>query len=237
MKKALDVAPIDVLQLYEDLDIGMKVMPQQHRAKATIENILHCTSELMEVIGIDELSTNIICDRANLTPPALYRYFPNRNAVIIEIAQRFLVQRYGLLVRWIHAGGIGDGSHDEAVKGLRLMAGAISDNLRETVAANELCKIIRALPALEPLRLKVREHSLNVMLAHLEGFGLAMPKDKARRVLGMLMEAYLVLLEFVHEDESDEAREEIAIACDMAASQLCLLIRPVDSASRMVAHG
>ena len=29
-------------------------------------------------VGIERLSTNLVCERAGLTPPALYRYYPNK---------------------------------------------------------------------------------------------------------------------------------------------------------------
>ena len=43
-------------------------------------------------VGIERLSTNLVCERAGLTPPALYRYFPNKYALLSELGQRLMQQ-------------------------------------------------------------------------------------------------------------------------------------------------
>jgi AcrR family transcriptional regulator len=55
-------------------DLGPKAVPRQGRALETYERILAATTELLGEVGIERLSTNLVCERAGLTPPVLYRY-------------------------------------------------------------------------------------------------------------------------------------------------------------------
>lgn len=54
--------------------------PKQERSQATYELLLNVAGELLAEVGIDRISTNLICARAGLTPPALYRYFDDKYA-------------------------------------------------------------------------------------------------------------------------------------------------------------
>lgn len=52
--------------------LGVKKQPEQQRATETYERILSVTAETLADVGIERLSTNLVCERAGLTPPALY---------------------------------------------------------------------------------------------------------------------------------------------------------------------
>lgn len=64
--------------------------PQQKRSAATVDHILHVAALLLDEIGFDRLTTNLICGRAGLTPPALYRHFGNKYAVMEELGRRLM---------------------------------------------------------------------------------------------------------------------------------------------------
>lgn len=67
-----------------------RILPSQPRASKTFELILETAAELLEELGFEELTTNKICKAAGLTPPALYRYFPNKYAIVSELAHRLM---------------------------------------------------------------------------------------------------------------------------------------------------
>ncbi len=64
--------------------------PRQQRGEDTIDRILEASAELLEERGFDKLNTNLICKRAGLTPPALYRYFPNKYAILKALGERLM---------------------------------------------------------------------------------------------------------------------------------------------------
>lgn len=71
--------------------------PHQKRSRETVGLILETAAELLEEIGFEKLSTNMICKRAKLTPPALYRYFPNKYAVLKELGERLMTAQNALI--------------------------------------------------------------------------------------------------------------------------------------------
>ncbi|MEH6405251.1 MAG: TetR/AcrR family transcriptional regulator [Sneathiella sp.] len=77
--------------------------PRQFRSNKTVDLILKSASEMLMEVGFEKLSTNVICKRAGLTPPALYRYFPNKYAVLKELGERLMGTQNEALEEWILA--------------------------------------------------------------------------------------------------------------------------------------
>ena len=59
-----------------------RAAPKQERALQTRERLLDVAGELLGEVGIERISTNMIAARAGVTPPALYRYFGDKYAVL-----------------------------------------------------------------------------------------------------------------------------------------------------------
>ncbi|MDP0941271.1 TetR/AcrR family transcriptional regulator, partial [Klebsiella quasipneumoniae] len=77
-----------------------KKAPTQSRAVETYERILATAAELLGEVGIERLSTNLVCRRLGLSPPALYQYFPNKYAILHELGQRLMQRQNELLGPW-----------------------------------------------------------------------------------------------------------------------------------------
>ena len=66
----------------QHVELLEKNKPRQARAKRTYEGILTAAAQLLVEIGVERISTNLIAERAGITVPALYRYFPNKYSVL-----------------------------------------------------------------------------------------------------------------------------------------------------------
>ncbi|MEM9054377.1 MAG: helix-turn-helix domain-containing protein, partial [Pseudomonadota bacterium] len=77
-----------------------RAAPNQSRSQKTLELILAAASDLLEDVGFERLSTNLICKQAGLTPPALYRYFPNKYAVLKALGERLMERQNALVGDW-----------------------------------------------------------------------------------------------------------------------------------------
>jgi AcrR family transcriptional regulator len=66
-----------------------------------VARILAVASALLDEVGFDRLSTNLVCRRAGLTPPALYRYFPDKYAVMEELGRRLMEAQNAALYRFL----------------------------------------------------------------------------------------------------------------------------------------
>ncbi|WP_082701514.1 TetR/AcrR family transcriptional regulator [Novosphingobium sp. FSW06-99] len=79
--------------------------PQSAKAIATYEKLITAAGELLGEVGFEKLTTNGICARANLTPPALYRYFDDKYEILEELARRLLKRQYDAYAVWLFDGG------------------------------------------------------------------------------------------------------------------------------------
>jgi AcrR family transcriptional regulator len=130
--------------------------PKQERAQATYDLLLAVAAELLAEVGMDQISTNMICARAGVTPPALCRYFGDKHAVLEALGRRLMERQNVVLEAWIarHV--------DHGVDALR---DNIEELLRETAAvtASEpgAVWILRALHASPRLaHVRVESHRL-----------------------------------------------------------------------------
>jgi AcrR family transcriptional regulator len=58
------------------------------RAKATRDRVLEATASLLAEKGFEGVNTNVVAVRAELSPPAVYRYFPNKFALYHALAEK-----------------------------------------------------------------------------------------------------------------------------------------------------
>jgi AcrR family transcriptional regulator len=70
------------------VDLAPRKAPRQARAKRTVERILEATAELLDEIGFDRLTTNLVAERAGVNIGSLYSYFPNKYALLNTLALR-----------------------------------------------------------------------------------------------------------------------------------------------------
>lgn len=62
--------------------------PTQERARATVDAILRAAARLLVKDGWHRLTTNRIAERAGVNIASLYQYFPNKEAIVVELQRR-----------------------------------------------------------------------------------------------------------------------------------------------------
>ena len=67
--------------------------PTQARSIATFSNILNAATAVVVERGIQGLNTNIVAERAGVNIGTVYHYFPDKNAILIELFRLDQVQR------------------------------------------------------------------------------------------------------------------------------------------------
>lgn len=80
------VTPLSVAEEVTDLELRRR--PTQRRAVATFDLILDTTASLLDTHGFDGLNTNLIAAASGVSVRAIYRYFPNKHAIVGELARR-----------------------------------------------------------------------------------------------------------------------------------------------------
>jgi AcrR family transcriptional regulator len=77
-----------VAEAAEPIDLLPRAHPVQQRARETLEKILDVAAEILEEGGADALTTRALAERADVRIRSVYRYFPNKLAIIHALAER-----------------------------------------------------------------------------------------------------------------------------------------------------
>ena len=73
-------------------DFAPKKIPAQRRSRDTFEALVEACTRLLPEQGYAGTTTNHIADRAGVGIASLYEYFPGKDAIVAQVAER-LVQR------------------------------------------------------------------------------------------------------------------------------------------------
>lgn len=62
--------------------------PVQERSRQTVNRILDAAATIADELGVDAVTTRAVADRAGVSYPSLYRFFPDREAILEELLER-----------------------------------------------------------------------------------------------------------------------------------------------------
>lgn len=134
------------------VDLAIKRTPRQRRAVETYERILDVATKLLVEIGVERISTNLIAVEAGITVPTLYRYFPNKYAVLMALGDRLMTAQNVLIAGWLEQ--MHEVTNPEAL--MDDIYSLISDTIevtRATPGALAISLSLRAVPTLQDVRL------------------------------------------------------------------------------------
>jgi AcrR family transcriptional regulator len=214
--------------------LATKKQPAQQRATETYELILDVTAQTLADVGIERLSTNLVCERAGLSTPALYRYFPNKYALLSELGQRLMQRQNERVDHWmtldLFSGGVE--SVERAIEGLILDTYQVT---LETVGGVWIMRALRAVPALQQVRLASHAtvtHEKALLLAK------ALPKANAselKLVSRVVVELIYATVEMIF-DEPLDVKAVARTVAGMVASHMAR-INPHSRPTRKSARG
>ncbi|MEH3047627.1 TetR/AcrR family transcriptional regulator [Sphingomonas adhaesiva] len=139
----------------QDVSLDTKLAPSQDRSKVTFEIILKAAGELLGEVGIERLSTNMICERARLTPPALYRYFPNKYAILRELGERLMKAEDRIVFRALATRQVAlDQPLDRLVERRAELLTKVRRVARRVPGGEWILRVMRAVPVLQEVRIQ-----------------------------------------------------------------------------------
>lgn len=65
-------------------------MPRQARAKVTVEVILTAAAHILEIDGLEAMTTARVAERAGISIGSLYQYFPNKRALAAAVIREMM---------------------------------------------------------------------------------------------------------------------------------------------------
>jgi AcrR family transcriptional regulator len=169
-----------------DTTIEPRRRPRQGRSREMVERILEAGRSLLQEVGFKGLTTIAIGERAGLSVGSLYQYFPNKEAVILELARRWFsafrtavdAQRDGPPARsWAE--------FEQSFRGFGdILAGLYRDHAG-------LLPVLEAMQANAELRRIVQEHDAAIVKAQADWFrrlNPALDQETAARLGLMILE-------------------------------------------------
>ncbi len=191
------------------VDMQTKTQPLQERSRQTYEAILAAAAALLEEVGIDSLSTNMICARANLTPPALYRYFPNKYALLRELGVRLMQVQDKAVFDWVAAGGLVANSMEEALEKDFEITKRVIDITRAQPASLWIARAMRAVPMLREVRIESRNHVAEVLFQAMRPRYRNTSDEALRRAVRLNIELSSAAIEMIMEEPDAQTDEFI----------------------------
>ena len=100
--------------MQENLEIEPKKWPRQRRARLTFDALIEACARLLPELGYAGVTTNHIAAAAGVGIASLYEYFPGKDAIVAQVAER-LVDRVLVRLR-AHMSEILSSSNDDGVR-------------------------------------------------------------------------------------------------------------------------
>lgn len=195
--------------------------PGQDRSRATFERILDTAAELLEDVGWDGFNTNLLAERAGLTAPAVYRYFPNKLAVVSTLAERVIHEWNRWLREYEDAAA---GAEDPA----QLWSEYVDIYVRRLRALKGGVAVRRAMGASPPLRDLDREDSEAIarrLAPTLRSHNRRIPLARARDAARVLIETSVAMTDLAFDASPERARRLITELKAMHCAYLNELLR------------
>jgi AcrR family transcriptional regulator len=205
--------------------LGSRLEPTQSRAKKSVELILATTAALLDEVGVEGFNTNLLAQRAGVRVRTVYRYFPNKYAVIMALTEALAVQWNAWMVRcyerladpnseWRHV------LHETRVEWLK--------NAQRVPGALSVLLAMNATPELKELHFGIFEDMSQKIAAALRARGLRVPRVKLIAIARTVVCTMNVATElFVRLDGGEGWR----LVAELDAAQAAYLERYLDPPS------
>lgn len=198
-----------------DIPLETKLQPTQARAQDTYEIVLATAGEMLRDIGFEQLTTNAVCKAAGLTPPALYRYFPNKYAILKALGDRLMAAQDDAVLAWLEAGGLEGPTFEARLEKSIAMQREVVEITRRFPGGVAIGRALRAVPLLQRLRFDSRDMVADRFYAAVRHRYPQVPEQRLRVAMRMMVELGYAATEMVVEEPDRDA--------EMLNREVCLM--------------
>lgn len=197
--------------------------PVQERAQQTVERILDTAARLLHEAGLEAFNTNLLAARAGVQVRTVYRYFPNKLAVMKALAERLAAEWDG----WFEGfGALADPSRDLRT----LWSGYIDafvEGIRRTPGGLAIRHAMRVIPELQAIDRADGERLAALLAAALARRGDRRPRRELKIVARMLIETATTVLDLALLERPAQRR---ALLDALKSMQVSYLLHPLAAA-------
>jgi AcrR family transcriptional regulator len=180
--------------------------PIQARARATVTLLLDTAAALLDEVGVDGFTTNLLAARAGVRIRTVYRYFPNKLALITAVAERLAAAESRHVDGFAAAADAGL-SPAEAVA--RVLDGYLA-GARAQPGFLAIRKAMRAVPALQAIERRANQALVRQLADALDRRGLGLAPARRRAIAAVLVESVAAVLDLALASPPAEATRLIA---------------------------
>jgi AcrR family transcriptional regulator len=206
--------------------LDLRRTPMQARGQATFERILDATAEVLDTVGSEALTTNLIARTANVNVATLYQYFPNKQAVLLTLFRRHSAARLEIGARMLGGMSRSGDWRSRVARGVDAAAAA----RRQMGGAAALRLAMRSSPELMEHDRAQLDQLAATLAAELRGVGVK--DDKAGLVARCAVEALSSLLDLGTRAADGEDSQVVEQATDMLTAYLAPYLDKVKVAGR-----
>lgn len=203
------------------MTVAARQPPKQERARQTRGRLLDVAGALLAEVGIERISTNMIAARAGLSPPALYRYFGDKYAVLEALGRRLMDRQNAVLETWLAR---------HTPMGLAGMADHIGDLLTQNAAVTRaepgavwILRALHASPQLVHVRLESHRHVTDRLVDACAGHLPHFDRETLWPLLRLAVEIGFAADEMLYEEDriaADRVHAEVAAILGSALRDL-----------------
>jgi len=198
-----DAAARDRASLHARL--APRCQPVQERARKTVDHILATAAALIGEVGLEAFNTNVLAERAQVRVRTVYRYFPNKLAIITAVAER-LAEEWD---RWFD----GFRALSDPAADWRALWGSYVDafvsGIREAPGGLAIRRAMRALPELEAIERRDNERLARQLAAALARRGVGLSRARLNIAARVLIETAVGVLDLALMESSPQSRAMI----------------------------
>ena len=77
--------------------VNPRKKPTQERSKNTVAHILTASTQILQSLGLESLTTNKVAQKAGISIGSLYQYFPNKESIISALLERYVQGQFELI--------------------------------------------------------------------------------------------------------------------------------------------
>ena len=173
-----------------DESIERRRIPVQRRAQVSVQRILDTAGILLDEVGLERVTTELIAERAGVNVATVYKYFPNKHAVLAELYRTHYeprLEHFNGVMAVIAAGGDWRRAIDEGLD--------LSTRDRQSRPGNLSIRLaVRSSPPLQRLEQENLERRTKILAALLVSARAATPAQ-AVVVARCLLEVVATLLD------------------------------------------
>ncbi len=199
-------------------------VPQQKRAQRTYDRLVAVTGELLDEVGFERISTNVIAERAGVSPPALYRYFEDKYGLISVFGQ-FVMEAQNALLAEVGENLATDPDYD-------LTSAILTRLLLKTVEVTEeipggvrVMKCLRVVPALSNIRTDSHHEMATALAAAAVIHRPSLSEAEIYRQSLFSIEIGYTAIEFVLDNPKVDRVATIRDACNAIAAFNSVVVR------------